>query len=139
MYLTIIHGLVKGGKTANAHSRFSNSSSYNAGQFDHDVYVHYWALPGREEHITTLEKFYKRKFFDVLKKSENDPGVALEYVAEGHPEITISAVEKVLDERIKTHSLAILKLKDLYLPSLRQDPDFAEKVRANPTKYLRNI
>ena len=137
-YMTIYHGLVKGGITGNAHTRFSNSS-YNAGGFDNEAHVLYWALPGHEEHILTLEKFYKRKFFDFLKKSEKDPSKALEYIDSVHKHITISYVQRELEEKIKSHPLKIMKLKEIYLPSLRIDAEFAEKVRANPTKYLENI
>lgn len=138
LYMTIHRGLVKCGKTGNVRSRFS-ASSYNAGGFKDEVFVHFWALPGQEEHINTLEKFYKRKFYDFLKKSEKNPNLALEYVDEKFKNITIEYIRPILEDYIKRNNLSIMRLNPTYLPSLMGDDSFAEKVRTNPGKYLEDI
>jgi hypothetical protein len=137
-YLMIFHSVIKGGVTGNSYNRFG-SSSYNAGGFDNEAQILYWALPGYEEHINVLEKYYKRFFFEYLKKSEKDPNKVLEFFEEWHEHITIKYVQDILEDKIKTDFLQIKILKEIYLPSIRNDKTFVEKVRANPGKYLEDI
>jgi hypothetical protein len=138
MYLGIVHELTKGGITGNAYNRFGNSS-YNAGGFDNNVHELYWALPGSESHINVLEKFFKRHFFQFLKKTESNPNKALEYVDPTHKNIDVPYISSVLDEYIKRSQLNIKKLNEIYLPSLRTNKNFAELVRANHERYLIDI
>lgn len=136
LYIAIVHGKVKPGKSKVLKSRIVGHDKGNTKPVVHYLYV---AEDGYEEHINNLESYIKRQLFPYLE-NPNGHHTPSEYVDPKFTQIDVEFVRKIAEERIKSHPLRIRKLKSTFLPITRHNAKaISDGIKNFPNKYLDTI
>ena len=113
--------------------------SYSKGNNDIQYTRLYVAVDGYTYHVNNCENYLKRVLLPYLEnpKGARNPS---EYIDPKFTEIDDKYVSSIIEERITTHPLKIMRLKKKFLPLDRFNLKTVEQgIRNFPDKYLEEV
>lgn len=134
MYIGLVYNKIKPGICDKLPGRLKGHDKGNTNPVFNEVYV---AVEGYNEHILNLERFVKGLLNPYF---ENPRGKSSEYIDPKYDFVDTEYVQKIVEDRIKSHPLKVRRLKKQFLPITRYTArDIEEGINNFPEKYLEEI
>jgi hypothetical protein len=134
LYIGTIHNKKKYGVSKTMTGRMI---SHDKGNTNPVIDYYYVAVDGYDMHINNCESYLDRELYAYL---ENPRGSPSEYIDPKFSEITTEYIANLVEKRIKSHPLKIIRLKKEFLPLTRYNvKTVMEGIKNFPNKYLENI
>lgn len=136
LYIAEVYGKLKPGISNKISSRIK---SYDKGNNNPSMNALYISMTGYDEHIVNCERYVNRELFPYLENPQGNRKPS-EYVDPKNIHITTKFVQNIVEERIKSHPLKIVRLKKIFLPITRYNAKTIEEgIKNFPDKYLEEI
>jgi hypothetical protein len=134
LYIGTIHNKRKYGVSKTISSRMI---SHDKGNTNPVIDYYYVAVDGYDMHINNCESYLDRELYSYLESPRGSP---TEYIDPKFTQITTDYIAKLVENRIKSHPLNIMRLKKKFLPLTRHNAKTVmDGIKNFPSKYLEKI